>query len=65
MFPSNGLVSILKKRACVKGTESLDPQKTSKRKVRFIEPDDAFDQGMTFVNRLLLKSIKYSALCLH
>ncbi|XP_056621010.1 saccharopine dehydrogenase-like oxidoreductase isoform X2 [Triplophysa dalaica] len=45
MFPSNGLVSILKKRACVKGTESLDPQKTSKRKVRFREPDDAFDQG--------------------
>ncbi|KAA0708461.1 Consortin [Triplophysa tibetana] len=44
MLPSNGLVSILKKRVCVKGTESLDPQKTSKRKVRFIEPDDAFDQ---------------------
>ncbi|XP_057209406.1 consortin, connexin sorting protein b isoform X2 [Triplophysa rosa] len=44
MFPSNGLVSILKKRACVKGTESLNPQKNSKRKVYFREPDDAFDQ---------------------
>lgn len=44
MFPSNGLVSILKKRACVKGTENLHPQKYSKRKVRFRDPDDAFDQ---------------------
>lgn len=46
MFPSNGLVSILKKRVCVKETENPTPQKElNKRKVRFREPDDAFDQG--------------------
>lgn len=46
MFPSNGLVSILKKRVRIKETENATPQKDStKRKVRFREPDDAFDQG--------------------
>ncbi|XP_051954033.1 consortin-like [Xyrauchen texanus] len=47
MFPSDGLVSILKKRVCVRGAESLNsaPDKDlTMRKVRFREPDDAFDQ---------------------
>lgn len=45
MFPSDGLVSILKKRVCVKGTDALNPPKYSrKRKVRFREPDDPFEQ---------------------
>nr|XP_055042736.1 consortin, connexin sorting protein b [Misgurnus anguillicaudatus] len=45
MIPSDGLVSILKKRVCVKGTDAPNPPKySSKRKVRFREPDDPFDQ---------------------
>lgn len=43
MFPSNGLVSILKKRICIK--EVGDSEKdSSKRKVRFREPDNTFEQ---------------------
>lgn len=63
MFPSNGLASILKKRVCGQGTESLNSQKNSKRfRVRFREPDDAFEQGTPFRFRLH-KPIIYSALC--
>ncbi|XP_039548191.1 consortin, connexin sorting protein b [Pimephales promelas] len=54
-FPSNGLVSILKKRPCVKETENTTPQKDStKRKVRFREPDDAFDQDEVSGNSCLV-----------
>ncbi|KAK9956666.1 hypothetical protein ABG768_014385 [Culter alburnus] len=55
MFPSNGLVSILKKRVCVMETENATPQKDStKRKVRFREPDDAFDQDQSAGNSCLV-----------
>lgn len=40
-------MSILKKRACARETEKASLLKDStKRRVRFREPDDAFDQGM-------------------
>ncbi|XP_051510978.1 consortin-like [Myxocyprinus asiaticus] len=57
MFPSDGLVSILKKRVCVRGAESLNsaPDKDlTKRKVRFREPDDAFDQDESTRNSCLI-----------
>lgn len=45
MLPSNGLVSILKKRVCIKEAENGDSEKDStKRKVRFREPDNTFEQ---------------------
>ncbi|XP_056337323.1 consortin, connexin sorting protein b isoform X2 [Danio aesculapii] len=45
MFPSNGLVSILKKKVCIKEAENGDSEKDStKRKVRFREPDNTFEQ---------------------
>ncbi|KAK7150938.1 hypothetical protein R3I93_012013 [Phoxinus phoxinus] len=54
-FPSNGLVSILKKRVCVKETKNATPQKNStKRKVRFREPDDDFDQDEVSGNSCLV-----------
>ncbi|XP_062858553.1 consortin, connexin sorting protein b [Trichomycterus rosablanca] len=44
-FPSNGLVSILKKRACVEKNNPADhsPPKSSKPKVRFSETADTVD----------------------
>ncbi|XP_043076269.1 consortin, connexin sorting protein b isoform X2 [Puntigrus tetrazona] len=44
-FPSDGLVSILKKRVCARETEKASLLKEStKRRVHFREPDDALDQ---------------------
>ncbi|XP_028846840.1 consortin isoform X2 [Denticeps clupeoides] len=45
--PAAGLVSILKRRACLEGTNSAArpaPKPLSKRKVRFREPDEGLDQ---------------------
>ncbi|XP_051501178.1 consortin-like [Myxocyprinus asiaticus] len=57
MFPSDGLVSILKKRVCIRGAENLNPapdKDSTKRKVRFREPDDAFDQDESTRNSCLI-----------
>lgn len=54
-FASNGLVSILKKRVYIKETENALPLKDStKRRVRFREPDDAFDQDESARNSCLI-----------
>ncbi|XP_063039906.1 consortin [Engraulis encrasicolus] len=46
--PASGLVSILKRRASLEGSSAARPiprpKAPAKRKVRFREPDDAFDQ---------------------
>ena len=47
--PASGLVSILKRRASLEEANSSraapNPKALTKRKVRFREPDDGFDQG--------------------
>lgn len=53
MYPSNGLVSILKKRVWETGNATQQKDST-KRKVRFREPDDAFDQDESAGNSCLV-----------
>uniref|UniRef100_A0A672R0B0 Consortin-like n=1 Tax=Sinocyclocheilus grahami TaxID=75366 RepID=A0A672R0B0_SINGR len=54
-FPSDGLVSILKKRVCARETEKDSLLKDStKRRVRFREPGDAFDQDESARNSCLI-----------
>ncbi|XP_052391460.1 consortin [Carassius gibelio] len=54
-FQKYGLVSILKKRVYVKETENALPLKDStKRRVRFREPEDAFDQDESARNSCLI-----------
>ncbi|XP_073673033.1 uncharacterized protein [Garra rufa] len=54
-FPSDGLVSILKKRAYIKETHNDSTLKdSSKRRVRFREPEDAFDQDESPRNSCLI-----------
>ncbi|XP_073789006.1 consortin, connexin sorting protein b isoform X2 [Danio rerio] len=59
MFPSNGLVSILKKKICIK--EVGDSEKdSSKRKVRFREPDNTFEQAQDVA---LLQRVSVPGFC--
>uniref|UniRef100_A0A671PH20 Consortin-like n=1 Tax=Sinocyclocheilus anshuiensis TaxID=1608454 RepID=A0A671PH20_9TELE len=54
-FPSDGLVSILKKRVCARETEKASLLKDStKRRVHFREPGDAFDQDESARNSCLI-----------
>uniref|UniRef100_A0A8C1T544 Consortin, connexin sorting protein b n=1 Tax=Cyprinus carpio TaxID=7962 RepID=A0A8C1T544_CYPCA len=54
-FPSDGLVSILKKRDCARETENVSLLKDStKRRVRFREPGDALDQDESARNSCLI-----------
>ncbi|XP_050995484.1 consortin, connexin sorting protein b [Labeo rohita] len=55
MFSSDGLVSILKKRVCINKKQNDSPPKdTTKRRVRFREPDDAYDQDESPRNSCLI-----------
>ncbi|XP_051952094.1 consortin-like isoform X2 [Xyrauchen texanus] len=57
IFPSDGLVSILKKRVCIRGAKNLNPapdKDSTKRKVRFREPNDTFDQDESTRNSCLI-----------